>query len=73
MDAQGNLYGTTHYGGAPCNEDNYTCGVLFELTASGSEIVLHSFIGQEDGSYPNGDLVLDARGNLLWHYFLRWC
>lgn len=64
MDSQGNFYGTTYLGGAPCNDDNYTCGVVFELVASGSEIVLHSFVGGDDGAYPNGDLVRDNAGNL---------
>lgn len=54
--AEGQLYGTTYEGG-------YGYGVVFELTASGTEIVLHSFVGG-DGWWPTGALVADAEGNL---------
>jgi len=62
LDAAGNLYGNTCYGGARCHRD-YGCGVIFELEKSGKQTVLHSFTG-EDGAYPYGDLVQDAAGNL---------
>jgi uncharacterized repeat protein (TIGR03803 family) len=66
-DAAGNLYGTTYYGGSTDCEDNFGCGTVFELTLSGgkwSEKVLHSFIGGQDGSYPQGAVVLDKNGAL---------
>ncbi len=57
-DSSGNLYGTTSQGGA------YEDGVVFELTPSGTETVLHSFPSKMgDGMYP-GDLVMDKEGNL---------
>jgi uncharacterized repeat protein (TIGR03803 family) len=71
MDAAGNLYGTTQYGGVP--ED---LGTAFELTppAKGETVwrhrVLYSFCEQggtacTDGEMPTaGNLVLDAAGNL---------
>lgn len=65
LDAAGNLYGTTLYGGA--NND----GVVFQLTpeADGtwSEKELYSFCSLSnctDGSYPSSGLIFDAAGNL---------
>ena len=58
LDTQGNLYGTTEYGGA------YDFGTVFELTPSGTETVLHSFdVNGTDGAYPVGSLVM-YKGNL---------
>jgi uncharacterized repeat protein (TIGR03803 family) len=57
-DAAGNLYGTTPYGGA----SGY--GTVFALTPSGTETVLHSFTGGDDGGYPAAGLIADASGNL---------
>ena len=57
-DAAGNLYGTTQWGGA------YGYGAVFELTASGTEQVLYSFTGGNDGAYPYAGVVRDGKGNL---------
>jgi uncharacterized repeat protein (TIGR03803 family) len=57
-DAAGNLYGTTQYGGTA------NLGVVFKLSATGTETVLHSFTGGADGVYPDGGLFRDAAGNL---------
>jgi uncharacterized repeat protein (TIGR03803 family) len=63
LDATGNVYGTTLYGGAS------NSGTVFEL-ASGSggtwtESILHSFDPNgTDGSLPAAGLVADAQGNL---------
>jgi uncharacterized repeat protein (TIGR03803 family) len=64
-DANGNLYGTTRLGGpnAACT-DKLGCGTVFEITASGTEMVLYSFGGGADGSYPYAGLVRDGAGNL---------
>jgi uncharacterized repeat protein (TIGR03803 family) len=70
IDAAGNIYGTTDFGGthgASC--DTRGCGVVFELTpgANGAwtETVLHSFQrNSHDGAYPNGGVILDSAGNL---------
>ncbi len=62
IDANGNLYGETKYGGA------YSKGAIFQLqppaTATGhwTEVILHSL--QEGGSLTNSNFVLDAAGNL---------
>jgi uncharacterized repeat protein (TIGR03803 family) len=63
-DAQGNLYGTTRFGGDPtCN--TVGCGTVFKLNAAGKETVLHSFAGGNDGEDPVAVVVHDAAGNLF--------
>jgi len=58
-DSEGNLYGTTQYGGA------YENGAVFKVDKSGNETVLYSFQGGfGDGCNPYGGLVRDAEGNL---------
>ena len=56
-DAHGNFYGTTYYGGAN------SFGSVFEITAAGQFIVLHSF-DNTAGSYPSSALILASDGNL---------
>ncbi len=61
LDGQGNLYGTTPYGGAS------NAGTVFKLNSNGKESVLHSFCFQAnctDGESPGSDLLLDSQGNL---------
>jgi uncharacterized repeat protein (TIGR03803 family) len=58
MDASGNLYGTTEYGGAN------SAGTVFKITPAGAESVLWSFGSGSDGAYPYAGLVMDASGNL---------
>ena len=61
-DQQGNIYGTTVFGGVSGD------GTVYELTPSGNgytESVLYSFSGEDDGSYPGGGLVFDNKGNLF--------
>lgn len=64
-DHNGNLYGTTYYGGA------YNAGTVFELSppaisgGAWTETILHSFQGYAtDGTAPAAELVLDKFGNL---------
>jgi uncharacterized repeat protein (TIGR03803 family) len=57
-DAADNLYGTTLGGGA------YGAGVVFKLSPTGTETVLHSFTGGPDGANPFAGLVPDTAGNL---------
>jgi len=57
-DKDGNLYGTTILGGSA------DLGTVFKLTPQGSESILHSFTGGEDGYVPYGAPLLDADGNL---------
>jgi len=56
---KGNLYGTTIRGGS--NGE----GTVFELTAAGTEMVLHSFSFESgDGASSNAGLIFDKKGNL---------
>jgi uncharacterized repeat protein (TIGR03803 family) len=57
QDANGNLYGTTLYGGS------YGHGTVFEITPSDQYIVLHSFDGI-DGETPQSAVTLANDGNL---------
>ena len=65
MDASGNLYGTTVYGGKydDCSEYHFQCGTVFKLDTNGVETVLHNFSGP-DGANPASNLVMDASGAL---------
>ncbi|MCX8515148.1 MAG: hypothetical protein ORN24_06225 [Burkholderiales bacterium] len=54
----GNLYGTTEWGG------NKNLGNVFKITTQGQETVLYSFQIGGDGSNPEGSLVQDSDGNL---------
>lgn len=60
QDADGNLYGTTYYGG----DVSCGCGVVFKLDPTGTETVLHAFTGGADGANPAARLVRDSQGSL---------
>jgi len=65
FDSSGNLYGTTVGGGTG------RVGVVYKLSASGQETVLHTFFLHGEGSSPQGSVVLDSAGNLYgtaWVY-----
>jgi uncharacterized repeat protein (TIGR03803 family) len=68
MDAAGNLYGTTLYGGTgPCAVSG--CGTVFELMppvngGSWTESILYSFQDGADGAFPSAGVILDKFGNL---------
>jgi len=67
LDAQGNLYGTTEYGGFTNAFCSSGCGTVFKLDSTGKETILYSFTGQRtggDGANPQAGLVMDAQGNL---------
>ena len=68
-DSQGNLFGTTEFGGEN-REGQSADGTVFEIDAAGQESVLYNFCNAEgtnicaDGKYPEAGLVRDAEGNL---------
>jgi hypothetical protein len=73
MDAAGNLYGTTEYGGSSafCNGSNDGCGIVFKVSPNGSggwtETVLHRFrpgAHPAEGYLPFSGVTIDAAGNL---------
>jgi uncharacterized repeat protein (TIGR03803 family) len=64
LDAAGNLYGTTYYGGSAVACSGYGCGTVFKVDRTGQETVLYTFKGATDGKNPWAGLVRDAAGNL---------
>ena len=64
LDKEGNLYGTTIYGGlGPCPPIG--CGTIWKANPKGKETVLHSFVGSPtDGCYPVAGVSRDSKGNL---------
>jgi uncharacterized repeat protein (TIGR03803 family) len=65
MDSEGNLYGTTLYGGLN-GGISAGDGVVYKVDTSGSETVLCSFGSAScpDGTNPNGGVISDSEGNL---------
>jgi uncharacterized repeat protein (TIGR03803 family) len=58
-DSAGNLYGTTLFGGT------LGSGTVYKIGPAGDEIVLYNFQNSSsDGGIPEGNLILDAKGNL---------
>jgi uncharacterized repeat protein (TIGR03803 family) len=67
LDAQGNVYGTTSYGGNLAACTSYAgsgCGTVFAVDAAGNETVLYTFPGGAGGNNPSAGLVRDSQGNL---------
>ena len=72
VDARGNLYGTTYFGGEDANYEGGG-GVVFQLsrdraTKTWKQTVLYKFCSVancRDGRSPHGGLALDAAGNLF--------
>jgi hypothetical protein len=77
MDASGNLFGTTQFGGTaeelcgtlPSGLGDGRCGTVFELvynssTNSYTEKLLHMFTNGADGSIPSYGAVIDKNGNI---------
>jgi uncharacterized repeat protein (TIGR03803 family) len=66
IDGEGNLYGTTAGGGTTntnCATGGY-CGTVFKITPGGTETLLYSFQGGNDGGNPLAGLAIDQHGNL---------
>ena len=56
--SDGNLYGLTQLGGL------HNFGILFKMTLTGTETILHSFGASGDGSQPYGSLLQASNGGL---------
>jgi uncharacterized repeat protein (TIGR03803 family) len=61
LDAKGNLYGTTFEGGL---YDFGGYGTVFKVDPAGTETVLYTFMGSNDGGTPEAGVIRDAEGNL---------
>jgi uncharacterized repeat protein (TIGR03803 family) len=69
IDASGNLYGTTYYGGTGAACSYVGCGMAFELTpkrnGGWTEKILHNFSNNgKDGFWPFTGLIFDSSGTL---------
>jgi uncharacterized repeat protein (TIGR03803 family) len=63
IKVKGTLYGTTVYGGGPCQARCFG-GTVFAITTSGGETVLHSFeVASKDSKNPRAGLI-DVTGTL---------
>jgi uncharacterized repeat protein (TIGR03803 family) len=62
-DENGNLYGTTDYGGNTSDCSGNGCGTVFKLAPDGTKTVLHAFAGS-DGAQPGGQLLAEKKGEL---------
>jgi uncharacterized repeat protein (TIGR03803 family) len=62
VDAQGNMYGGTQEGGDVRACPFFGCGIIFKISPSGQETILHTFESKE-GAVPN-ELTWGADGNL---------
>ena len=59
-DSAGNLYGTTKLGGGGITTGY---GIVFEISSTGVESILHTFTGNGDGGHPAAGLIRDSAGN----------
>ncbi len=67
--SDGNYYGSTDLGGSEANSNcsAYGCGTIFKVTPAGSLTTIYSFCSTTscpDGSFPRGNLVQAADGDL---------
>jgi uncharacterized repeat protein (TIGR03803 family) len=58
-DAQGNLYGTTMFGGTMGN------GTVFKLDTSGNLTTVYNFTGGSDGARPTSGVIVDSKGDIF--------
>lgn len=66
LDANGNIYGATSFGGDQACNGGYSCGVVFKINRSGQGTILHTFTGgANDGEVPYRGLYRDAAGDLF--------
>jgi uncharacterized repeat protein (TIGR03803 family) len=66
LDAAGNLYGTTDRGGDLTVCSGFGCGVVFKVSGTGTETVLHAFDGRVGGSSPIFAKLIRGVGGAIW-------
>ena len=67
FDAQGNLYGTTNYGGPNYCDGPNSCGVLYKVTTpiqEWNQSVIWNY-EQSSGNSPYAGIIFDASGNIF--------
>ena len=64
LDAAGDLFGTTVYGGNIYCGNSGGCGTVFKLNAAGKKTILYAFPNSLQASLPGGGVIEDANGNL---------
>jgi uncharacterized repeat protein (TIGR03803 family) len=67
LDAKGDVYGTTLFGGGYKTQCETPCGTVFRVSRGSKKIIytkLLQFTGKADGGHPQAGLVEDAQGNL---------
>ena len=63
--SDGNLYGTTRYGGTyPCLF-SFGCGTVFKISAAGVFTTVYEFTGADDGFDPEGGLFAAQRWEFI--------
>jgi uncharacterized repeat protein (TIGR03803 family) len=72
FDSEGNLYGTTVNGGIPAGDRCCGPGVIYKVTADGTETVLVHF-GTLSEATSYAPLIWDTKGNLYGTNFGRGC
>jgi uncharacterized repeat protein (TIGR03803 family) len=69
VDADGNLFGTTEYGGDYNSYCQSGCGTVYELSPAAHRTwtysIIQAFNGRTDGATPRDPLIFDASGNLF--------
>ncbi|HUA16564.1 MAG TPA: choice-of-anchor tandem repeat GloVer-containing protein [Verrucomicrobiae bacterium] len=63
ISVNGELYGTTYFGGGSGCDSTIGCGTIYKITKGGLKSILYRFKGHADGGYPQG-LIQDSVGNL---------
>jgi len=62
LDASGNLYGTTYWGG-DSSAAPFGCGTIYKVDSAGNETILHNF-NKSDGRDVVAGLIMDDAGTL---------
>ena len=64
LGSDGNLYGTTYYGGITNSSSPNGAGVVFRITPAGTLTTVYQFDGGNDGASPFAGLVQASDGSL---------